>query len=73
MEDQVRVYVDGLGKVLVSGAMARKMLSHGLYQYARGYISTHIPRGRNVSVQRFISMELYHKIEPIHQEQVVEA
>ena len=72
MEDQVKVYVDGLGKVLVSGALVRSMLNHGLYEYARGYISRHIPRGRGVSVQRFIPLDLYHKVEAFKQGQEVE-
>jgi len=68
--DSVTVYVDGLGKVIVSTAVANRLRKLGRFTYARGYRSTWIPINRKTSVQRFINDVLLRQLEGIQVMQV---
>ena len=68
--DSVTVYVDGLGKVIVSLAMANRLRKLGRFTYAPDYRSTWIPIDRKTSVQRFINGVLLDKLTSIQVMQV---
>ena len=68
--DSVTVYVDGLGKVIVSLAMANRIRKLGRLTHAPDYRSTWIPINRRVSVQRFINDVLLRQLKGIQVMQV---
>ena len=57
------VYVDGLGKVTVTGPIQRYILGRGK-EYRRGLVSTWLPcLGGHKDVQRFVSFDAFQVLE----------
>ncbi len=68
--DSVKIYVDQLGKVIVSLPMANKLRKLGRLTYAPNHRSIQIPINRNTTVRRFIDYELLQQVKGIHSIQV---
>lgn len=70
-DDSVKIYVDQLGKVIVSLPMANRLRKLGRLTYAPDYRSVWIPINRNTTVQRYINDALLEQVEGIQSMQSV--